>query len=108
MGCPVVFLCMNILGTVFLYFGYDSLKKGITGDSRTSNEGVWMTDVPDLVNGFLATRLGHLRLARIVRLVLTGRKAYVMRPKQCYRLDGNDPIGDQLEQLGYLGPPSSS
>lgn len=58
MDYPVVFLCMNVLGTVFLYFGYDSLKKGITGDSSTGNKGVWTNHVPELVNGVISTFLG--------------------------------------------------
>lgn len=48
---------MNVLGTVFLYFGYDSLKKWITGDSR-SREGLWLTSVPELANGLMSTFLG--------------------------------------------------
>lgn len=58
MEYPVVFLCMNVLGTVFLYFGYDLLRKGITGDSRTSEQGIWMTFVPDLVAGLMSAFLG--------------------------------------------------
>jgi hypothetical protein len=55
---PVVFLCMNLLGTAFLYFGYDSLKKVVTGDSRTSREEVWLTYAPDLLGGLMCSFLG--------------------------------------------------
>jgi lipopolysaccharide export system ATP-binding protein len=33
--------------------------------------------------------------------------AYVMWQKQCYRLDADEPIPKQLEQLGYLRSNSS-
>lgn len=49
---------MNVLGLVYLFFGYDLLKKGITGDSRTNKEGVLMTHVPDLVAGLMSVFLG--------------------------------------------------
>lgn len=49
---------MNILGASFLFFGYDLLKKGITGNTRTSKEGVGMTHVPDLASGLMLAFLG--------------------------------------------------
>ena len=58
MDYPVVFLCMNVLGTTYLYFAYDHLRKGITGDFRTNKEHVLMTHVPDLVAGLMSLFLG--------------------------------------------------
>lgn len=55
---PVVFLCMNTLGGVWLFFGIDLLRKGLTGDSRTSEESVLMTSIPDFVSGIMLTALG--------------------------------------------------
>lgn len=55
---PVVFLCMNVLGTAWLVLGYHLLRKGITGDSRSSEEGVLMTYAPDLVAGVMSAVLG--------------------------------------------------
>lgn len=55
---PVVFLCMNVLGTVWLFFGVDLMRKGLTGDSRTGDEGVLMTYLPDLVSGLMLIVLG--------------------------------------------------
>ncbi|MGF7091186.1 hypothetical protein [Salinibacter ruber] len=55
---PIVFLCMNGIGGVWLFFGIDLLRKALTGDSRTSEEGVRMTSVPDLVSGLMLTILG--------------------------------------------------
>jgi len=48
---PIVFLHLNALGTVLLYFGYDSFKTGITGDSHTAEEGVYTTYLTDSVPG---------------------------------------------------------
>ena len=55
---PVVFLCMNTIGGVWLFFGVDLLRKGLTGDSRTSEDSVLMTHVPDLISGLMLTVLG--------------------------------------------------
>ncbi len=49
---------MNGIGGVWLFFGIDLLRKVLTGDSRTSKEGVRMTSVPDLVSGLMLTILG--------------------------------------------------
>ncbi len=49
---------MNGIGGIWLFFGIDLLRKALTGDSRTSKEGVRMTSVPDLVSGLMLTILG--------------------------------------------------
>jgi len=54
----MVFLCMNILGGVWLFVGGDLMRKGLTGDSRTGDERVFMTYVPDLVSGLMLIALG--------------------------------------------------
>lgn len=57
-GHPVVFLCMHLFSYLWLYFGYDLLRKGLTGDSRTAKEGVGMTCLPDLAGGLVAASVG--------------------------------------------------
>ena len=51
-------VCLHVLSLVFFYFAYDSFRALHTGDSRTTREGVWMSYVPDLIQGLLFVLCG--------------------------------------------------
>ncbi len=55
---PIVFFGLNLFSYLWLYVGYDLLRKGLTGDSRTAKEGTYMTYVPDLFSGLMAATIG--------------------------------------------------
>jgi hypothetical protein len=55
-------ICLHALSLVFFYFACDSFRALLTGDSRTTREGVWMSYVPDLIQDllFVLCRVGCL------------------------------------------------
>ncbi len=55
---PIAFRCMNAIDGGWLFFKTGPPRKALTGNSRTSEEGVRTTSGPDFVSGLMLTILG--------------------------------------------------